>query len=90
MACGAGEREQEWKVREREEGGEGKGGGEKGWEGVLYVKLLNRKESSLIPTLRSENLANVLTECFSLLQGESYAVANWKQPLKIPKLVGYY
>ena len=32
---------------------------------------INRKESSLIPTLRSENLANISTECFSLLQGKS-------------------
>jgi len=32
---------------------------------------INGKESSLIPTLRSKNLANILTECFSLLQGKS-------------------
>jgi len=25
---------------------------------------MNGKESSLIPTLRSENLADILTECF--------------------------
>ena len=29
------------------------------------------KESSFIPTLRSEDLANILTECFSLHQGDS-------------------
>jgi len=32
---------------------------------------LNEKESSLIPTLRSENLGDVSTECFSLYQGGS-------------------
>jgi len=32
------------------------------------------KESSLIPTLRSENLADISTECFSFHQGKSYEV----------------
>jgi len=32
---------------------------------------INGKESSLTPTLRLENLANVSTEFFSLLQGKS-------------------
>ena len=36
--------------------------------GCLSVgSCINGKESSLIPTLRSENLANVSTEYFSLL-----------------------
>jgi len=30
-----------------------------------------KKESSLIPTLRSKNLADVSTECLSLSQGKS-------------------
>ena len=30
---------------------------------------LNEKESSLIPTLRSENFGDVSTECFGLHQG---------------------
>jgi len=30
---------------------------------------VNGKESSLIPTLRLENLVDILTECFSLLNG---------------------
>jgi len=32
-----------------------------------------KKEGSLIPTLRLENLAKILTECFSLYRGESEA-----------------
>ena len=39
--------------------------------GTQFANIINRKESSLIPTLRSENLADVSTECFSLHQGES-------------------
>jgi len=35
------------------------------------TSCINGKESSLIPTLRLENLANILTECFSLHQGKS-------------------
>jgi len=35
------------------------------------IYIYSGKESSLVPTLRSENLAGVLAECFSLHQGES-------------------
>ena len=37
---------------------------------------INEKESSLIPTLRLENLDNVVTEYFSLLQGKSGGSVN--------------
>ena len=34
---------------------------------------MHEKEGSLIPTLRSENLAKILTECSRLYRGESEA-----------------
>ena len=44
------------------------------WYSISRKALINGRESSLIPTLRSENLADVSTECFSLRQSESEAL----------------
>ena len=43
------------------------------WGGCFSVGSCITEESSLMPILRSENLANVSTECFSLHQGISHA-----------------
>ena len=54
------------------------GNGCAGPSGLAELEQLHVKRE-LIPTLRSENLADISTECFSFHQGKSYEVDQWAQ-----------
>ena len=46
---------------------------------IANITLEMEKESTLIPTLRSENLADVSTKCFSLHRGITKITLTFKQ-----------